>query len=388
MKKLLLIISFFVLTAVQAQKPISLNLSNMPFYPQLFRVMVDTKSEIPTPEVGRNLTWEYSSLAAVPNYDYGFFPAKNPFYPAASYVDTPDISGIIYDKTFKYSTYCKVDASGIIALGNTISMQDIYLGDYTAGTNDRLVLPEQHCVYNNPVKIVSFPMTVGSVWHNSYRNFIDYYLTIESLSLEKAALRRVSYVQRTDSVVGWGKVIVPTPAGPSKPYDVLMVSRTNIQKDSFYVNGAPATSDLLQSFCLMQGKTIVNNKYIFWRENAAYPILIVHFGYNNFTTPIAAHYDGSVESPMGIDQQAITAGMNVYPNPNDGQFTIEFSGIESGNANISLFDMLGKEFYQETRSIDNSMNLIKMQLNKIPKGEYFLVVKTAKNKYLNKLIIW
>ena len=80
--------------------------------------------------------------------------------------------------------------------------------------------------------------------------------------------------------------------------------------------------------------------------------------------------------------------MQVYPNPNEGRFTIEFTGTETGNTNICLYDMLGKEVYKENHVIDNNLHSVNMQINKLTKGEYFLMVKTSNKKYLNKVIIW
>ena len=387
MRKLFLILCFIPVIFSQAQYPITLNKANMPFYPQTFNVMVDLKSEISLPETGQNRKWNYVDVSAVPSYGYGFFPAKSPFFPTATYVDTPGISRIIYDKNFISNTYCRSDESGVTALGTVTRKQEIYLGDYTAGKNDNLVIPEQQCVYNTPVKILSFPLSLGSAWHNTFRNSVDYFLTIESLSLFNASFRRVSYFERTDTVVGWGKVTVPDQSGYGRSYDALMLKRATVQKDSFYINGIPATSDVLKSFCLSQGKLTIINRYMFWRENAAFPIMIIHFGSNNFTSPIGIHYEGSAEVPKGINEQEVTKGIQVYPNPNEGRFTIEFTDLESGKANICLYDMLGKEFYNENRVIEKGLYSINMQINKLPKGEYFLVVKTSNNKYLNKVII-
>ena len=388
MRKLLLALSTISVIIAQAQNPVTLNQDNMPFYPQVFRVMVDTRSEIPLPETGQNRKWNYDNLSAVPGNNYGLFAPKSPFFPTATYVDTPGVSGIIYDKTYIYNSYCKADITGVSVLGSVIPRQEIYLGDYTAGINDNLIIPEQYCVYSKPLKIIAFPLSMGTAWHNSYRSTLDYILTIESLSLINASFRRVSYFVRTDTVVGWGKVTVPAKSGTGHPYDALMVKRMTIQKDSFYINGVPAPANILQSFCLAQGKTTLINKYMYWRENAAYPILIVHFGSNNFTTPVGVNYDGNTDAPKGINELEITAGMQVYPNPNEGRFTIDFTGIETGNTNICLYDMLGKEVYKENHKIDNNLHSINMQINKLTKGEYFLMVKTSNKKYLNKVIIW
>jgi len=388
MRKLFFILCVFSVMISQAQNPIILTQENMPFYPQVFRVMVDLKSEVPLPETGKNQKWNYDNLTAVPASSYGLFPPKSPYFPTATYVDTPGVSGIIYDKTYIYNSYCKVDGSGVSVLGSVIARQEIYLGDLTAGKNDNLIIPEQHCVYSSPLKVIVFPLSMGTAWHNNYRSTLDYILTIESMSLIKASFRRVSYFERTDTVVGWGKVIVPGQSGTGHPYDALMVKRMTVQKDSFYINGIPAPASVLQSFCLSQGKTTLINKYMYWRENAAFPILTVQFGNNNFTTPVCAHYDGNTDSPKGITEQEITAGMTVYPNPSEGRFTIEFTEMKTGFANISLFDMLGKEVYKENRNLESSSHTIDMQLSNLPKGEYFLVVKTNSNKFLNKVVIW
>lgn len=388
MKKLFLLFTILLPFVLKSQAPPVLTGSNMPFRPQVIRVVGDNRSAITSPKVGYGITWDYSDLAPTPSIHYSYSSSVSRWFPAASYVDTYSVAGLIYDKTCSYNTYCKVETQGVYALGTVTYRQDIDLSDYTLVPGDKIIVPEQYCVFNNPLKIIAFPMTLGVAWDNHYTSYMDYYLTAGSLSLYNAHIRRVSHMERKDTVMGWGNVMVPDMSGNVYTFKVLMTKRTSVQKDSFYLNGSPAPDELLQSICLAQGKTLIINKYMFWRENAAYPVLMLHYMNNDFTKPLAAHLDGNLESPKGVEEQDDIYGMSIYPNPSEGRFTIVFTKAESGEADVKMYDMLGKEFYHQRRVIEDGLNTITMQLNAIPKGEYFLTVKTAGRKYLHKVVIW
>jgi hypothetical protein len=74
--------------------------------------------------------------------------------------------------------------------------------------------------------------------------------------------------------------------------------------------------------------------------------------------------------------------VKVYPNPNNGQFTLELSNVESG-ASVSIYNMLGKMVFSGI--IDQSKEEIKVTNAK--KGLYVLRVSTDNESFTRKIII-
>ena len=85
-------------------------------------------------------------------------------------------------------------------------------------------------------------------------------------------------------------------------------------------------------------------------------------------------YNETVLPPTGEraapeEKLPISDKVRIYPNPNAGQFTVEFSGDE---ASILLTDMMGRIVWQEEK-LTNNRNIIDISAQ--PKGIYFIQVR-------------
>jgi hypothetical protein len=61
----------------------------------------------------------------------------------------------------------------------------------------------------------------------------------------------------------------------------------------------------------------------------------------------------------------------IYPNPNDGNFTLQLGNADFKNGSISVYDVLGREIYSQSQ-IPNSRLQITLD---IPKGIYLVKVQ-------------
>ena len=78
-------------------------------------------------------------------------------------------------------------------------------------------------------------------------------------------------------------------------------------------------------------------------------------------------------------------GMNIYPNPSEGRFTMELSSIDN-NATIMIVDMMGK--LVDTRFEQNINNRkIDLDLSNLPKGIYLLKASTGLETFQGKVTI-
>jgi len=88
---------------------------------------------------------------------------------------------------------------------------------------------------------------------------------------------------------------------------------------------------------------------------------------------------------MGVsDVNQFTVG--IYPNPNNGQFSVKAANVSAGNVTTTIFDTAGRTVYSKDLnhfggSYSQSYNL------KLPTGVYMIVIQTADSKTTQKLII-
>ncbi len=80
----------------------------------------------------------------------------------------------------------------------------------------------------------------------------------------------------------------------------------------------------------------------------------------------------------------------VRPNPNEGEFTLDFKGVKknNGTAQVTLFDALGKKVYQESLSLSKDVNSFQiMPSEKLVKGVYFLSCVFERTTYTKKIVV-
>ena len=89
----------------------------------------------------------------------------------------------------------------------------------------------------------------------------------------------------------------------------------------------------------------------------------------------------------GVINSNFTNNFNIYPNPNNGEFTLEVDLQKSGNCEIRITNMLGQIIYEETKFITNTKNKIPIQLSNIVSGAYNVNLIIDKENYSKQIII-
>ena len=92
----------------------------------------------------------------------------------------------------------------------------------------------------------------------------------------------------------------------------------------------------------------------------------------------------------GITEQLVdqTPKLTLYPNPNDGNFTVNIKSPEViDNVRILIFNSLGVEFYQKIVYC-NSKNLVRqVKVSNLPSGVYYIKVHSDSFKLNASFII-
>lgn len=132
--------------------------------------------------------------------------------------------------------------------------------------------------------------------------------------------------------------------------------------------------------------TIQNPSNITYNSPGTYPVTLTASNEWGSDTEIKTNYI-SVNSTTGvIDHQFIT-GLSIYPNPNSGLFTIDFTSTKSLSITFSIINVIGQEIYNE--AIGNVQGLFKKQIEvkELSKGIYTFHILTEDGNINRKIII-
>jgi lysyl endopeptidase len=115
--------------------------------------------------------------------------------------------------------------------------------------------------------------------------------------------------------------------------------------------------------------------YLAFEGNAKY-------GYGVCIDDITVTGDG-----IGIDEQVFNSKVNVYPNPNNGNFTVELNSEMPENISIKIVNMLGTTEFEKDNITVNGFYSTILDLNSLSNGIYYLRVQGDKKIITKKIII-
>ena len=112
-------------------------------------------------------------------------------------------------------------------------------------------------------------------------------------------------------------------------------------------------------------------------------LLFTSNGFNNKGGFDAEYYILNVSASAN----EFTGNLSVYPNPAKGYTEVKFSVAEATSAVFGLYDLTGREVYQETTFLNSGFNNKVIQLNNLKSGVYLLRISSEKGIVSRKLIV-
>ena len=95
-----------------------------------------------------------------------------------------------------------------------------------------------------------------------------------------------------------------------------------------------------------------------------------------------------VGAPIGLVELSSENAISVYPNPNNGQFSIQFNGVMKDVYTIEVRNILGQTVYNEEVNISGGPGVqIQMDLSNLKKGVYLLNVINSTSERAYELIV-
>jgi len=94
-----------------------------------------------------------------------------------------------------------------------------------------------------------------------------------------------------------------------------------------------------------------------------------------------------VDLCAGIEPIIINNGFNIYPNPSNGNFTVEIGLTENNKVELILQNALGQIVSSETYQMSAGMNKVEIKESALAKGIYFMQVRTNDEVITKKIEI-
>jgi hypothetical protein len=315
-------------------------------------------SSFALPQPGANQAWDYSGLVAdstVAVQQYQLPGAAGSFATATRRYLENTFAGIQYYVTggvsFPHSKqqYEAQTPGGLQRLGYTLAADQWQLAGPLTTAVYTWDVPAQQVAYEGLAYRVQFPLTANSASATAYRTVTQLRVTEPGAGLNAASVRLVHRVVQTDSVVGFGTMRLPTAAGPSAAFPVLM-QRTVVQEtDSLYLGNQPAPAQLLETLYMQQGRQYSTFRTAFFRENSAQPALQLFYTSAAFQAlrPLFSIWfsgEASLGTVTSTRAGQLPAGaLQAYPNPvADGQFTLTLAGSRQP-VQLVVRDLLGRQ---------------------------------------------
>jgi hypothetical protein len=352
-----------------------------------YRITPTGATAVPTPKAGTNQVWDFGKQVLPEAGTFTYYKYAEPAIPALTHIDIDNYEGVTAALGINQDDLLSLNANGFQVIGRNTLDQHFGIGSLTGAVTDSFIVPEQYMLYNNPITVIKFPMTMGTNWISDATRQFNAKLTIGGFGVKNADFVKRSREMRKDSVVGWGDVTVPIGGKPSEAFRCLMVHRNITVTDSIFLDGKPAPTALMQAFGLVQGKQTLTSRKVFWRAKELYPTAIFRYSSNNFTKYLdfIANQHGSI---VGVNDFIFNdLSLQIIPNPTSNN-RFQFTPNNAEPMLVTISDISGKILM--TTSLEASNDVIQIELpNAMPTGLCLVRVdyQTSKTSVYGKLVV-
>jgi len=224
-------------------------------------------------------------------------------------------------------------------------------------------------------------------------NLSNYQLTAIQVAIHKAGTNSVTFNVWNDNAGVPGTVIasktVAMSSLTSNTYNTITLATPltfTTSPYTFYVGfNIPTTSgDTIASFTNNGTAGTAGTGFEQWTNSSwnGYDATYGTAALNNFMFPIVCPIIAT-----GIESNHLGSGINLFPNPNNGQFNFSVSLSEATNLNFTVVNMLGQVVYTKLENnVTNAM--LSCDLSGLAKGIYYAnITDSNNNRTVKKIII-
>ena len=336
------IIILLCVASLNAHSQITLNYSNFLVQPSAtYSFQGAVTKGVAVPSAGADQTWDYRNLMNNSFYSIReFIPETNAAFPnsrrqivASDYRFFAGFSTTIYQHESSSNSALKF-------IGATTNRTAYSLAFKTGVSTDSLILLSQNIFYGGSKIAIPYPCTYQSTWVLGEYIVYNMQISLASEKLDHASFTFVSSTLNNRSIIGWGRMRVPV-ATNYIPCLMMKIQRT--ETDSFYVNGLPADTAVLNVLDVMQGQVSHIYQYSFRRKGIEQDLMIftMDSSYNKIQKIIYDDKHDNIECGKNAVTMCLN-GQNVckaYKN-NEANHAMLNHGASIGNCTTTSFSAL------------------------------------------------
>lgn len=235
-------------------------------------------------------------------------------------------------------------------------------------------------------------MAGGGGYSNSSTNYLQFDvfrpITIKSVKVFAAGAGNRKIVLADEIGIYKQGVIANVPDGesrvtlnfevaPGKNYSLRALGNINLYRN----NAGVSYPFVMQDTLSITGTTAGTNYYYYFYDWE------IEMGATSCESPQTS-VTAFVETCTGIDDSwDLSNNYKIYPNPSNGKFTLDMIIPGSGDINIVIRDLVGREIYTKQLTDVSGKNSYHIDLNEASKGIYLLDIKIGAKNYFKKLIL-
>lgn len=258
----------------------------------------------------------------------------------------------------------------------------------------------------NTLTTATLGKTSVSGWSAAVVNYANKFqltktTTLESVDLVAAASGNVTLVilakdgattvtTKTVSVVAGTNTAILNISLPAESY---FIYATTAPAGTLTIDGTAGASDYTSN-----GITLYKSAYDSWGSSVSFTNPGTNYGffYNfKFTsgsgnscarTKVDVKIDALNCLPTGIDSEKIDGTLTIYPNPTEGEVSIQIpSTLKGSNVTVTLVNALGNVVNQF--ELNNVSEIENLNLGNLPKGLYLLKLNSDLGTYTSKVFV-
>lgn len=167
------------------------------------------------------------------------------------------------------------------------------------------------------------------------------------------------------------------------PYVATFATPVTLNSDFFLSLSVPtATADTIAVFSGRVNHNTANTAWVNYQSSWGDLNTLAGANYSFAMIPIACP-----ATTTGIENNVLGSNINLFPNPNSGQFNFAVSLSEATNLNFTVVNTLGQVVYTKTEN-NVSNAVLSCDLSHLAKGIYYAnIVDSNNNKTVKKIII-
>lgn len=337
-------------------------------------------ASVTLPTEGEAQTWDYSSMELTTPYSYARATASHPDLPEVNLSATSTVLQLgLIPQTYTFYEVLDDDEYSTVARLSTLGSSSLEV--LSGNPNDTLTLTGEFNIYPEPLYFYQFPVNFGDSYTTNNVYVTETELTVEGFGIDHVPGNRTFYSTRTNSIVGYGTLILPHPDGTgSISIEALLQKKENMAIDSTFLGGQPAPPELLAAFGLQQGTVTTSSDYTFIAKNLPRSAFEIEF---NDGTVSRATMSDDVKDLMSSIYPVVEnlLPVTVSPNPSTGVFQLDFEKRDAADWQLSVFNSLGQLVEQQVLNAAVGSHSITISLpSYITSGLYHFTIENEKGQ--------